>query len=437
MSEERVRRYLRWLLVAIATCAMVNLAIVAFALLRGESLETALSASGLRWTPALLRRTESDSIKPMASAYTSQKKHGDIYRVLLNYGVKFQYPPSALLLMKPLPEKPTAREILDIWDLLSKASLIAVIITIISAAALWLKLARPNLTGTMSWRSANALGAVIAIGVLGATYYPLTKGHNLGQIQVYLGAFSAAALLLQELGLRASSGICLGLCCLIKPQFALLILWALLRRQFRFLTGFSLIVLLGLGLSISEFGLKNHLRYLEVLHYLSRTGESYWPNQSINGLLNRFLENGNAVDFQPFAFAPYHPVVYYATMASSALILFLALFLPAAASLKGRSLDLAVIMCAATMASPIAWEHHYGAFFPIYAIALVAAIQSRGRGFLLLASYALVSNELLRPDLVFANRWIGILGSHIFFGALLLFGFLLSVRAPTAHTICK
>jgi len=45
-----------------------------------------------------------------------------------------------------------------------------------------------------------------------------------------------------------------------------------------------------------------------------------------------------------------------------------------------------------------------------------------------LASYTLVANELLRPKLVFADHWTGIFGSHIFFGALLLFGFLLSVR---------
>jgi hypothetical protein len=106
----------------------------------------------------------------------------------------------------------------------------------------------------------------------------------------------------------------------------------------------------------------------------------------------------------------------------------LALFLPAAASLKGKTVDLAVMMCAATIASPIAWDHHYGAFFPIFAVALVAAIPSLRSGLLLLASYELMANEMMRTDLVFTNRWTGILGSHIFFGALLLFGYLLMVR---------
>jgi alpha-1,2-mannosyltransferase len=428
MNDDYGRRSMRWLLIALATCALVNFAIVAFVASTGESRDQAMSASGLSLTPDLLKRTYVDSIRPMATAYLRQLRSGDMYWVFLVEGIKFQYPPSSLLLMKLLPLPLTIYDIDNLLTRLSVTSFVAMLLTIGFAIALWLKLVSVGTTGPVAWRKPNNLVAILLISILGITFYPLAKGHTIGQIQVYLGALSAAALLLQEVKSQALSGACLALCCLVKPQFGVVVLWALLRREKRFLWGFGIILVAGLCLSIYEFGLNNHFQYLEVLRRLSRGGETYWPNQSVNGFLNRFLQNGDAIVFWPFALAPFHPVVYYTTMISSVLIVVLALFTPAAASLKGRSLDLAVMICAATMASPIAWEHHYGVFFPIFAIALVMAVRSSRSGLLLLVSYGLVANELVRPNLVFANRWTGILGSHIFFGALLLFGLLLTMR---------
>ena len=44
------------------------------------------------------------------------------------------------------------------------------------------------------------------------------------------------------------------------------------------------------------------------------------------------------------------------------------------------------------------------------------------------ASYLAMANVFNRPDLFFRNRWLGLAGSHLFFGALILFGLLLVVR---------
>jgi alpha-1,2-mannosyltransferase len=418
-----------WLLVALVLCLLINFLIVEHFVSRGESHEHAFEASGLLLTPRLLAPTGVDSIRPMAAAYVRQQQSGDMYWVMLVKGVKFQYPPSALLVLKLLPQPISSPVSAELAALQTKPSLCAIALTIVCAGLLWLKLMAADWGAPRGWARWQALSALALIGALGVSYYPLLKGHNLGQIQVYLGALSALALVLQELEQGALSGVCLGVCCLIKPQFGLLMLWALLRRERHFVIGFGSVLALGVWLSVSEFGLNNHLQYLEVLRHMSRGGEAYGPNQSLNGLLNRLLQNGNAIKFQSHAFAPYHPVVYYGTVLSSGLLVALSLLTPAAAKLKGRGLDLAVVICAATMASPIAWEHHYGVFFPIYAIALVSALRSARAGLLLLVSYELVANELLRPQLVFADRWIGLLGSHIFFGALLLFGFLLWVRA--------
>ena len=52
------------------------------------------------------------------------------------------------------------------------------------------------------------------------------------------------------------------------------------------------------------------------------------------------------------------------------------------------------------MASPIAWEHHYGILLPIYAIALVHFIDSRARLMWLGASYVLVSTFVAAANML-------------------------------------
>src|SRR5439155_1316024 len=95
-----------------------------------------------------------------------------------------------------------------------------------------------------------------------------------------------------------------------------------------FLTRFSavtlLLTVLGTAAALVRFGLADHLQYLEVLRTISRSGEAYYPNQSVNGVMNRVLGNGAPAEFSP-EFAPYHPVVYFTTLVSSLLILALAL----------------------------------------------------------------------------------------------------------------
>jgi alpha-1,2-mannosyltransferase len=424
MSGDRRVRSMRWLLMALGACALINAAIVAGLMASGRGFDEAYEASGLLLTSRILGTPGVDSWRPMAYAYLRDPREpGGLYWAFLVKHVKFQYPPSSLLAFKLLPRPLTYPISPQLSEFLALPSLIAVLFTILCSALLLFRLTSESRAPW--WR---VVVSAVSIGLLGVTYYPLTKGHSLGQIQVYLGALAAAALLLHAWNQRVLSGTCLGLCCLIKPQYGLVLVWGLLRRDKRFVLGFAVVFLLGLALSLAEFGLANHLQYLEVLKQLSRHGEAYGPNQSVNGLVQRWLGNGNAIKFQARGFPPENPIVYYATLVSSALIAGLALFMPTAPELRGRTLDLAVVMCAATMASPIAWEHHYGAFFPAFALAMPVAMSANGGGWLLLASYVLMANELTRHELVFSDRWVGLLGSHIFFGALLLFGILLVGR---------
>jgi hypothetical protein len=425
---DRVARAARWLLVALLLVAAINTAIVLTMRARGESWHEAKRAAGLVLSRQLTGPTGVDSWRSMTAAYRHfHEKPDELYWVFLKKGVKFQYPPSSLLVMPLLPLPLGA----DFHRKMGFPSSLAVCFTILCSAWLALKLLARTPERKIAWRDPLVICCAVLIGVLGCTYYPLTRGHNLGQIQVYLGAFVALSLLLNAYAWRGLSGACIGLCCLVKPQYGLIILWGFLRRDRRFVIGALLVFAAGLALSLHTFGLHNHLQYLEVLKRLS-VGEAYGPNQTANGLLHRCLKNGSAIKFQFRRLPPHNDVVYVGTLVSSLVIILLGLFMPAAQQAKGRSTDLALAVCAATMASPIAWEHHYGAFFPVFAIALPVALAAGRAGSLLLISYLLVANELLRPKLIYASRWSGLLGSHLFYGALLLFGLLLWGRLRNA-----
>jgi alpha-1,2-mannosyltransferase len=418
-------RVVRWLWVALASTTLINIALIALLCLRGETLEEATRGTGLSLTPKLVEPTGIDSWKPMAAAYQHERSHpGELYWVFFVKRMRFQYPPSALLLMKLVPLPLTV----PLRAKLAVPSFLAVAITILCSAMILLRLTAVRGRTMRGW-TAYVLTTLVLVCALGATYYPLIKGHNLGQVQVYLGALLAAALLAHIFDRKILSGVFLGLCCLVKPQYLVVMVWALLRRQGSLLVGCFAAVSIGLAFSIAEFGFASHVQYLTVLRELSRHGESFGPNQSVNGLMHRLLSNGEAVAWLSTTLPPYHPVVYYATLLSSILFLSLALFAPTANACRGRTLDLAIALCAATIASPIAWEHHYGAFFPIFALAVPTLIRGQMRPWTLLISYLLMSCELLRPTLLFVGGWRSIPGAHIFLGALLLFGTLLVCRA--------
>ena len=77
------------------------------------------------------------------------------------------------------------------------------------------------------------------------------------------------------------------------------------------------------------FGLANHLDYLPVLSHLAERGEAYYPNHSVNGLLNRLMSIGEPaalhnLEWGDGAFPPFNRWVYWTTTISSAAILLLA-----------------------------------------------------------------------------------------------------------------
>ena len=127
------------------------------------------------------------------------------------------------------------------------------------------------------------------------------------------------------------------------------------------------------------FGFANHLDYLPVLSHLAERGETYYPNHSVNGLLNRLMsvaepELYRNLDWGDGAFPPFNRLVYWTTTISSAAILLLALLRRNRDNDPDRVVDFCTMAVSATVASPIAWEHHYGVLLPVFAVVLVGAL---------------------------------------------------------------
>ena len=439
-----ISRPYRWPLLAFACFALANALVVLSLSLHSGGLRGSTVATSPGQALRLADPISNDSWGPMATAAQRYREapDGNLYRVFFDEAVKFQYPPTALLVLELLPRSLIAGpESFDddtpLNRLMTALSWLALAATLIFSMLIFKhSVVRGN--GDHAPRRFDTLALIAGAILLGLTFYPLIRGHILGQIQIFLGALTALALFAYLTGRRGVAGACLGLCCLIKPQYAVVFIWALVRRDWRFAAWFAGVGAFGLMLSLARFGFDNHLHYLDVLRYISWHGEAYWPNQSINGILNRFLQNGEAIRFEHHAFAPHHPFVYYATLLSSAAVILLALSrLGAAGRRSDAALDLAAVLVAAKIAAPVAWEHHYGAFIAIYALAVPAMMRikpfGRATAPLLIASYVMTASVVLRPQLLFANPWVGLAGSHIFYGALLLFIALLLARFGTSQ----
>jgi alpha-1,2-mannosyltransferase len=358
----------------------------------------------------------------MRHAWTHVQEFGPdgLYQLALS-GTKFQYPPSSLLIFDGLEffNIHLSNAGFNAANALFMAVNIATAYFIYRAAADRLNTApgqadrRPVLTG-------------LIFAALGAVDYPLNKAFELGQLQVSCNLLFALAVLAWLRDYRLLAGCLIGGICLLKPQFLLFGIWALLRGQYRFIAGFITVGAVGAGISIALYGLAEHFEYLRLLSVLSRLGESYSGNQSVNGLVHRLLFNGNNTYFVPDQFPPYHPIVHGATLISSALIIGGALFLVRRTSRQeSQILDLCIAALSFAIASPIAWEHHYGILVAIYPVLFCALrnIQdpgSRRIAFIVFTAGVVMSAFYVTVWRPLAETYLNFLQSMIFFGGIVV-----------------
>lgn len=278
---------------------------------------------------------------------------------------------------------------------------------------------------------------MILVFALAYTFWPTLYGLYVGQIQVWIDLLFTYALLSWMHGRKLVCGVLIGLACTIKPQLGLLLLWGICWRERNFVLGVAATLLLLGVASVMRYGLADHVNYLDVLSYISRHGESFHANQSINGLMNRLLFLGNNVEWEQNSFPPANPIVHVATLVTSIAFMVLPLWLAFRARNRHAALlDLCIAALCFTMASPIAWEHHYGIALPIYLITFVLAFTRQfavKRSTLIvcvLISWLLVGSDLQVLDVLSATR-LNILQAYVLFGMLLLLPMLVVMAEET------
>jgi alpha-1,2-mannosyltransferase len=377
----------------------------------------------------LLPRSGTDSWYVMLKASAHLREHPEvpIYQALFfDEHRKFQYPLTSLLMLDiPQALAPVgAGTMVLVFQVISRLCVPAIGVVF---AMLMTHAATHGVMGERVRLSRPSRWLMAVVGIASVMlFYPLSRSEHLGQIQTMMSLAAALALLAWQRNKPGWAGVFMGLCCVIKPHWGFVILWALLRRQWRFALAAVLTACAFLAVTVAFYGLRNVLDYLPVVSYIGKHGESFYANQSVNGLMNRLLFNGSNLVWSDNSFAPFHPLVYGATLASSILLLGFALFWNRSTSPK--ALDLALVVVALTMASPIAWEHHYGFLLPVFALALPAILRQPTPGGwmlpLLWLAYLLTSQSLTRATNLLADTPWNFVQSHLFFGALLVLALL-------------
>ena len=369
------------------------------------------------WTPMAKARAHwrSDSPKPIYTKIFFEDKE------------KFQYPPSSLLLILPfgavLDEAKFGEQLIPAMNTVSWPFILVVLV---SAALMFLVRYRALNSGV-----SPPLVWTASVAMMAALYYPLTYAFYLGQAQTILNGLLALMLLTWVLGRERAAGALLGAACLVKPHLGIIYIWGLVRRRWGFVGAATIVGGVGMLVALALFGLDNHLDYMKAVSFMGRHGESYHPNQSVNGLMNRILGTGSAENFYSNAFPAYHPAVHISTVASSLVLVGLCLFWPVKSSQKGGALDVAIALLTTIMASPIAWEHHYGAVVVVYAMLLPIVLKpssdQRAAAVVLGISFVLTTHQLTFFETL--GTQYTIFYSYRFAGGLMLLGLLYALRA--------
>ena len=279
----------------------------------------------------------------------------------------------------------------------------------------------------LSWR------AVLTV-VFGAFFFmPITLAYSLGQAQIFLDLFFSLLILFWMERRELPSGVMMAFLAMVKPQYGLLLFWAVLRRRWKAVGAGVAMLGVGGAVSLAAFGLRNNLDYLGVMVSLSRKAQTHYANQSMFGLLNRAIFNGENLPYHPYVYPPYIPWIYAVTLVTTAVLIMLALAYPWRERAGGMA-DLSSIAVVSVIATPMAWEHHYGVILPIF-VWLWFGLYRRGAvsPWALAVSWVLIADFLSPLNYFAAIPVANLLQNYMYFGALLLLVLLLRTSVATAQ----
>ena len=198
--------------------------------------------------------------------------------------------------------------------------------------------------------------------------------QNLNIVLLAIGAFSADALLKSR---PAIAGAALGIAAAIKIYPALALIWLALRREWR---GFAAGVITAGALTVAPVllrGWQGLVTDVNDFHALTASG---WPtrraNQSLVAMWGRYVLGESPDGYATLTFA--QPLVLWLVVATALLVI-----VPLAAvvwrsprSPKALVDELACVTALAILLSPIAWEHYWVGFLPLFLV--LAARAGRG-----------------------------------------------------------
>ena len=376
----------------------------------------------------------SDSWHHMIAAYQEGAGGGqaNLYTtVVFDREIKATYPPTALLPfvafeawgVRP-PDWPLA--------LLATSYVAYLLLAGVLVALLWKATAAwggPDQMHRPLERGGLALAAVLAC----LTFFPVTQGLSNGQVQLWITLAMGLALLCWLADRRAWSGACLAVAALLKPHYALVLAWGLMRREWGLVSAFCGVAAAAVAVSWWRFGIASHLNYLDVMRFFSTHIELKQSNQSLAGILYRLRgDEGPGVWFPTFDLWTHGALGVFAVALLAA-----ALLLPSRGGWRGDVFDLGIMLASLTLISPIAWRHHYGVFLPLFALAFVYLAASRPaprvRWGLLAACYLLIGTAWNAPKAPYGS-WLGLGDAAMFFGGVAMLALLHGLRREAPLT---
>jgi alpha-1,2-mannosyltransferase len=384
-----------------------------------------------------LKRQATDVAPALTAARRMLDREPNLYDPVQRVGPSFIYPPTAALELLPLASLVRGDELSRATQAMDLAARLCALATLATALA-------------FAWRAAADWPTRAGLLVAFAAFYPTRWMLTCVQAQSLITLFLALAMMSAACRRDVLTGVLLGLAAGLKPHLGLLLVFGVVRRQWGLCAGMAGSLLALGGLSVALAGFEPWRVYVtEVLPAVS-AGYAYYPNQSINGVLNRWM--GHPAGFE---IAPRTTVVTIGSAAATLLFAVLAVWPRGAmrgvasraessnaAQVLGagtaahrtvrsaglmRAIDLGIALLCATLASPVAWEHHYAWCVVLFGACLAAAVEIggprvRGRVVALLAVSYVGLGAYIAPLTAGAGGPATLLDALPLFAALMLLG---------------
>jgi hypothetical protein len=347
---------------------------------------------------------------PMPSIAAARRLRSEprarIYKGTSGVGSSFIYPPLVALFYTPL---------VDLSPDAARARLARFNRMLFAAICVLLLAIARNAAGPLRWW--EDLGILIAAAV----FYPLLRAVELNQATLAITFLLGLVIVWLQGGQERLAAIPLAAALALKPHLVLILPLMVCHapRTVAWTLGFDAVLFTA---SLVYAGVLNHVDYVVGVAPMLAAGYAFYPNHSWNGLFNRLYAE---VPVQLFAVAPPRTAVRILSLLCEALTYGFALLL----SWRWRGVRDRVpwvfgfAWLAATLASPLAWEHHYAPALYLFVLLYGAYRDERERrpGFLL---FPVAISFVLMASYFEVRQVSGtgprLLLSYVFYGGLLL-----------------